>query len=114
MVLCVVWSSAFIFVELALRDAPAEVFTAQRALAAAPVLAAALLIRDATGLTRALRQPRVHVIGAFSVAGFLERPGDTAIATASRRLVRRTAGAEASCSAVRPALGRAPHGGRLR
>ena len=75
MVLCLVWSSAFIFVKLALRDAPAEVFTAQRALAAAPVLLVALLIRDAAGLGRALRQPRVHVVGlvlgATSVAGFL-------------------------------------------
>ena len=75
MVLCVVWSSAFIFVKLALRDSPAEVFTAQRALAAAPVLLAALLIRDAAGLGRALRQPRVHlvglVLGGTSVAGFL-------------------------------------------
>ncbi len=74
-VLCLVWSSAFIFVELALRDAPAEVFTAQRALAAVPVLLAALLIRDAAGLGRALRRPRVHlvglVLGAVSVAGFL-------------------------------------------
>ena len=75
MVLCVVWSSAFIFVKLALRDSPAEVFTAQRALAAAPVLLAALLVRDAAGLGRALRQPRVHlvglVLGGTSVAGFL-------------------------------------------
>jgi drug/metabolite transporter (DMT)-like permease len=75
MVLCVVWSSAFIFVKLALRDAPAEVFIAQRALAAAPVLLVALLIRDAAGLGRALREPRVHVVGlvlgATSVAGFL-------------------------------------------
>ena len=74
-VLCLVWSSAFIFVKLALRDAPAEVFTAQRALSAAPVLLVALLVRDATGLGRALRQPRVHVVGlvlgAASVAGFL-------------------------------------------
>jgi drug/metabolite transporter (DMT)-like permease len=74
-VLCLVWSSAFIFVKLALRDAPAEVFAAQRALAAAPVLLAALLIRDAAGLRVALRNPRVHVVGlvlaATSVAGFL-------------------------------------------
>jgi drug/metabolite transporter (DMT)-like permease len=75
MVLCLVWSSAFIFVKLGLRDAPAEIFAALRALSAAPVLLAALLIRDAAGLGRALRQPRVHVIGlvlgAASVAGFL-------------------------------------------
>ena len=74
-VLCLVWSSAFIFVKLGLRDAPAEVFAALRALAAAPVLLAALLIRDAAGLGRALREPRVHVVGfvlgATSVAGFL-------------------------------------------
>src|SRR5829696_1457941 len=75
MVLCLVWSSAFIFVKLALRDAPAEVFAALRALAAAPVLLVALLIRDAAGLVAALRRPRVHliglVLGATSVAGFL-------------------------------------------
>ena len=75
MVLCLVWSSAFIFVKLGLRDAPAEVFIAFRAIAAAPVLLAALLIRDAAGLGRALREPRVHVVGlvlgATSVAGFL-------------------------------------------
>jgi drug/metabolite transporter (DMT)-like permease len=74
-VLCLVWSSAFIFVKLALRDSPAEVFTAQRALSAAPVLLVALLIRDAAGLGRALREPRVHlvglVLGATSVVGFL-------------------------------------------
>jgi drug/metabolite transporter (DMT)-like permease len=75
MVLCLVWSSAFIFVKLGLRDSPAEVFAALRAVAAAPVLLAALLIRDAAGLGRALREPRVHVIGlvlgATSVTGFL-------------------------------------------
>jgi drug/metabolite transporter (DMT)-like permease len=75
MVLCLVWSSAFIFVKLGLRDAPAEAFAALRALAAAPVLLAALLIRDAAGLGRALREPRVHVVGlvlgAALVAGFL-------------------------------------------
>jgi drug/metabolite transporter (DMT)-like permease len=74
-VLCLVWSSAFIFVKLGLRDAPAEVFAAQRAVVAAPVLLAALLIRDAAGLGRALRDRRVHgvgiVLGAVSVAGFL-------------------------------------------
>src|SRR5688572_32038534 len=75
MLLCLVWSSAFIFVKLALRDSSAEAFAALRAVAAAPVLLAALLIRDAAGLGRALREPRVHVIGlvlgATSVAGFL-------------------------------------------
>jgi drug/metabolite transporter (DMT)-like permease len=75
MVLCLVWSSAFIFVKLALRDAPAEVFAALRALAAAPALFAALLIKDAAGLGRALRDRRVHVVGlvvgASLVAGFL-------------------------------------------
>ncbi|MCW2635010.1 MAG: rane protein [Blastococcus sp.] len=75
MVLCLVWSSAFIFVKLGLRDAPAEVFVALRAVAAAPVLLAGLVIRNAAGLGRALREPRVHmvglVLGAMSVAGFL-------------------------------------------
>ena len=75
MVLCLIWSSAFIFVKFGLRDAPAEVFSLLRPVAAAPVLLAALLIRDAAGLRRALRQPRVHlvgiVLGLVSVAGFL-------------------------------------------
>jgi O-acetylserine/cysteine efflux transporter len=74
-VLCLVWSSAFVFVKIALRDAPAEVFAALRALVAAPVLLGALLIRDAAGLGRALRDRRVHlvglVLGATLVAGFL-------------------------------------------
>ncbi len=74
-VLCLVWSSAFIFVKLALRDAPAEVFAALRAVAAAPVLLAALLIRDTAGLGSALRDRRVHgvgiMLGAVYVAGFL-------------------------------------------
>ena len=74
-VLCLVWSSAFVFVKLALRDAPAEVFAAFRALTAAPVLLVALLIRDAAGLGRVLRERRVHVVGlvlgASLVAGFL-------------------------------------------
>jgi drug/metabolite transporter (DMT)-like permease len=75
MLLCLNWSSGFIFVKLALRDAPAEVFTAQRVLAAAPVLLVALLLRDAGGLGRALREPRVHLVGvvlaAVAVAGFM-------------------------------------------
>ena len=54
---------------------PAEVFAALRALAAAPALFAALLIQDAAGLGRALRDRRVHVVGlvvgASLVAGFL-------------------------------------------
>jgi drug/metabolite transporter (DMT)-like permease len=74
-VLCLVWSSAFVFVKLALRDAPAPAFAALRALAAAPLLLAALLVRDRTGLVVALRQRRVHVVGAVlgavNVAGFL-------------------------------------------
>jgi drug/metabolite transporter (DMT)-like permease len=74
-VLCLVWSSAFIFIKLALRDAPAAVFAAQRALAAAPILLAGLLVRDAAALGSALRDRRVHVVGivlgALLVAGFL-------------------------------------------
>jgi drug/metabolite transporter (DMT)-like permease len=74
-VLCLVWSSAFIAVKVGLRDAPAEVFAAGRALTAAPLLLAVLLIRDAAGFGRALRERRVHlvgiVLGATLVAGFL-------------------------------------------
>ena len=62
-------------VKLALRTHPAEVFAALRALAAAPALFAALLIQDAAGLGRQLRDRRVHVVGlvvgASLVAGFL-------------------------------------------
>src|SRR5688500_3412955 len=58
-VLCLVWSSAFIFVKLALRDAPAEVFAALRSVAAAPALFAALLLLVAAGLGRALLDRRV-------------------------------------------------------
>ncbi len=74
-VLCVVWSVAYVFVEIGLRDAPAEVFAALRAVVAIPLLLVGLLIQDAAGLLRALRDPRVHrvgvVLGAVTVAGFL-------------------------------------------
>lgn len=73
--LCLVWSSAFIFVKLALRDASAPAFAALRAVAAVPLLLAALLVQDRTGLVAALRQRRVHVVGLVlglvNVAGFL-------------------------------------------
>lgn len=73
--LCLVWSVAYVFVELALRDAPAEVFAALRAVVAIPLMLVGLLIRDAAGLGRALREPRVHLVGvtlgAVAVAGFL-------------------------------------------
>lgn len=73
--LCLVWSSAFIFVKLALRDASAAQFAALRAAAAVPPLLLALLLRDRHGLGRALRDRRVHVaglvLGAVNVAGFL-------------------------------------------
>ena len=64
-VLCIVWSSAFIFVELALRDAPAEISTAQRALAAIPVLLAALLVAGMAGLVLGERLTRRQVVGLF-------------------------------------------------
>ena len=74
-VLCLVWSTAFVFVELGLRDASAAQFAALRALAAVPLLLLALLARDRTGLVAALRDRRVHavgvVLGAVNVAGFL-------------------------------------------
>ncbi len=73
--LCLVWSSAFIFVKLALRDASAAQFAALRAAAAVPPLLAGLVLRDRAGLAAALRQRRVHrvglVLGAVNVAGFL-------------------------------------------
>ena len=73
--LCLVWSTAFIFVELALEDASAAQFAALRALGAAPALAVGLLVRDAAGLRTALHSPRVHgygvVLGAVNVAGFV-------------------------------------------
>jgi drug/metabolite transporter (DMT)-like permease len=74
-VLCLVWSSAFVLVKLALRDASAADFAGLRALAAIPLLAAVLFVRDPAGLTAALQDRRVHllgvVLGAVSVAGFL-------------------------------------------
>ena len=73
--LCLVWSTAFVFVELALRDATAAQFAAMRSLAAIPALALGLLVRDAAGLLAALRSWRTHVLGvllgAVSVAGFV-------------------------------------------
>ena len=75
LVLCLVWSSAFVFVKLALRDASAADFAGLRALAAVPLLFVALLVRDRAGLLVALRDRRVHLLGlalgAISVAGFL-------------------------------------------
>ena len=73
--LCLVWSTAFIFVELSLRDATAPQFAALRAVAAVPALAVGLLVRDAAGLGTALRSVRTHVLGvllgAVNVAGFV-------------------------------------------
>ncbi len=73
--LCLVWSTAFVFVELALRDATASQFAAMRSLAAVPALAVGLLARDAAGLGAALRSSRTHVLGvllgAVNVAGFV-------------------------------------------
>lgn len=74
-VLCLVWSSAFIFIKLALRDASAMDFGALRVLAATPLLLLALWLRNAAALLTALRDRRVHgcglVLGAVSVAGFI-------------------------------------------
>ncbi|MCW2667842.1 MAG: rane protein [Frankiales bacterium] len=74
-VLCLVWSSAFIFIKLALRDASAMDFGALRVLAATPLLLLALWLRDAVALRAALRDRRVHstglVLGAVSIAGFI-------------------------------------------
>jgi drug/metabolite transporter (DMT)-like permease len=74
-VLCLVWSTAFVFVKLALRDAPAPALAALRALAAVPLLVLALVAGDRSALLAALRDRRVHVVGvvlgATSVAGFL-------------------------------------------
>jgi uncharacterized membrane protein len=73
-VLCLLWSSAFVFVKLGLRDAAAPAFAALRAVAAVPLLVVALLVRDAAGVA-AMRDRRVHlaglVLGAVNVAGFL-------------------------------------------
>jgi drug/metabolite transporter (DMT)-like permease len=74
-VLCLVWSSAFIFIKLALRDASAMDFSALRVVAATSLLALALWLQDRTALSSSLRSPRVHgtglVLGAVSVAGFI-------------------------------------------
>lgn len=73
--LCLIWSTAFVFVEIALRHATAAQFAALRAVVAVPPLLIALLLRDRAGLVAALRQRRVHalgaVLGAVNVAGFL-------------------------------------------
>ena len=73
--LCLVWSSAFIFVKLGLRDTSAAQFAALRAVAAVPLLLVALAVRDRAGLSEALRDRRVHavavVLGVVNVAGFL-------------------------------------------
>ncbi len=73
--LCLVWSSAFVAVKLALRDAPAPAFAALRTVGAVPPLLLALVLRDAAGLRAALRQRRVHalgaVLGAVYIATFL-------------------------------------------
>ena len=73
--LCLVWSTAFIFVELSLRDTTAAQFAALRSVAAIPALALGLLLRDATGLRAALRSGRTHVLGLLlgvvNVAGFV-------------------------------------------
>ena len=73
--LCLVWSTAFIFVELALRDASAAQFAALRSVAAVPALAVGLLVRDAAGLRAALRSARTHrlgvLLGVVNVAGFV-------------------------------------------
>ena len=73
--LCLVWSTAFVFVELGLRDATASQFAAMRAVAAMPALALGLLVRNAAGLRAALRSSRTHLLGALlgavNVAGFV-------------------------------------------
>ncbi len=75
MTLCLVWSSAFVFVKLALRDASAPDFAGLRALAAVPAMLVALVLRDRAGLLAALRDRRVHLLGlalaGVNVAGFL-------------------------------------------
>ena len=74
-VLCLVWSSAFVFVELALRYASAAQFAALRSATAVPVLAVGLLVQDRAGLRAGLRQRRVHaygvLLGLVYVAGFI-------------------------------------------
>jgi hypothetical protein len=47
--LCLVWSTAFVLVEVGLRHATAGQFAALRSLAAVPALAVGLLVRDAAG-----------------------------------------------------------------
>ena len=73
--LCLVWSTAFVLVEVGLRHATAGQFAALRSLAAVPALAVGLLVRDAAGLRAAVRSARVHVLGLLlgvvNVAGFV-------------------------------------------
>ena len=73
--LCLVWSTAFVFVALALRSASAAQFAALRSVAAVPALLLGLVVRDAAGLRAALRSSRTHVLGlllgAVNVAGFV-------------------------------------------
>lgn len=72
--LCLLWSSAFVFMKLGLRDAAPASLAALRAVSAVPVLLVALLLRDRHGLATSLRDRRVHVfgllIGMVLVAGF--------------------------------------------
>ena len=73
--LCLVWSTAFVFVKLGLQDASAPVLAALRVLAAVPLLFAALWLRDRRGLVDALCTGRVHrvglLLGVVNVAAFL-------------------------------------------
>ena len=62
--LCLVWSSAFVAVKLALRDASAPAFAALRTVWAVPPLAVALALNDPAGLRAALTDVRVHRLGA--------------------------------------------------
>ena len=73
--LCLVWSSAFVAVKLALRDASAPAFAALRTVGAVLPLLAGLVLSDRAGLAAALREPRVHrlgaVLGVVYIATFL-------------------------------------------
>lgn len=73
--LCLLWSSAFVFIKLGLRDASAVQFAALRVVTAVPLLLGALLAGSRTDLRAALRDRRVHgvgvVLGAVNVAGYV-------------------------------------------
>lgn len=73
--LCLLWSSAFVFIKLALRDATAAQFAALRVVTSVPPVLAVLLVLDRAGLLRALRDRRVHgiglVLGLVNVAGYV-------------------------------------------